>query len=67
MRVGNWDMIPLTERKRKGRKDDIKVRSLVAIQNNKRVVLHRVEKIKDDGSMEVFIIKASAKDLGTDH
>jgi hypothetical protein len=67
MKVGNWDMIPLTERKRKGRKDDIKVRSLVAIQNNKRVLLHRVEKTRDDGTTEVFIIKASSADLDTDH
>ena len=67
MKVGKWDMIPLTVRKRKGPKEDIKVRSLVAIQNNKRIVLHRVEKTRADGSTEVFIIKASAADLDTDH
>lgn len=67
MKVGKWNMIPLNERKRKGRKNDIKVRSLVAIQDNRRVLLHRVEKRKHDGSTEVFIIKASAADLETDH
>ena len=67
MKVGNWDMFPLTERKRRGRKDDIKVRSIVAVRDNRRVLLHRVEKHNEDGTTEVFIIKASARDLKTDH
>ena len=67
MKVGNWDLIPLPKRDRKGRRDDIKVESMVAIRNNRRVTLHRVEKRKADGTTEVFIIKASAQDLETDH
>jgi hypothetical protein len=67
MKVGKWDMIPLAERRRKGRNNDIKIRSMVAIQENRRVLLHRVEKRKQDGTTEVFIIKASAEGLETDH
>jgi len=67
MRVGKWDMIPLNERKQKSRKNDIKVRSLVAIQDNRRVLLHRVEKRRADGTTEVFIIKAAAGEQETDH
>ena len=67
MKVGKWDMIPLAGRKRRGRTDDLKVESLVAIHDDRRVLLHRVEKRKDDGTTEVFIIKASSRDLKTDH
>ena len=67
MRVGKWDMIPLAGRKRKGGKNDIRVRSMVAIQENRRVLLHRVEKRRPDGSTEVFIIKAAGGDQETDH
>ena len=66
MKVGKWDMIPLADRRKKGRKDDIKVRSMVAIQEDRRVLLHRVEKRNPDGTTEVFIIKA-ASERDTDH
>ena len=66
MKVGKWDMIPLADRRKKGRKNDIKVRSMVAIHEDRRVLLHRVEKRNPDGTTEVFIIKA-ASDLDTDH
>ena len=39
----------------------------LAIQEGERVLVHRVEKRKEDGTAEVFIIKASPKDLETDH
>ena len=67
MKVGDWDMISLPRRKQTGRKDQIKVDTLVAIQDDERVLLHRVEKLKDDGTTEVFIIKAAPGDLETDH
>jgi hypothetical protein len=67
MKVGKWDMLPLSPRKRKGAKDKVKVDTMVAIQEGKRVMVHRVEKRKDDGTAEVFIIKASPKDLEIDH
>jgi hypothetical protein len=67
MKVGDWRMIPLHERKKRGKKDDLKVESMVAIHDNRRVLLHRVERRHEDGHTEVFIIKASAKDLKTDH
>jgi hypothetical protein len=67
MKVGDWKMIPLSERRKRGKKDDVKVESMVAIQNNRRVLLHRVERRHEDGHTEVFIIKASARDLKTDH
>lgn len=66
MKVGKWDMIPLHDRGQKSRKNDIKVRSMVAIQEGRRVLLHRVEKRKEDGTTEVFIIKA-ADARETDH
>jgi hypothetical protein len=67
MKVGNWDMLPLPPRKRKSSKDKIKVDTMVAIQEGERVLVHRVEKRKEDGTAEVFIIKASPKDLEIDH
>ena len=67
MKVGKWEMIPLTERRQRGRKDNINVRSMVAIQGERRVLLHRVEKRNLDGTTEVFIIKASAEGDETDH
>jgi hypothetical protein len=47
--------------------DDIKVETVVATKDNRRVVLHRVVKKNPDGTEEVFIIKASPKILNTDH
>ena len=67
MKVGGWNMLPLTSSKRSRTTDPIKVNSIIAYQDDKRVVLHRVEKQNEDGSTEVFIIKASPKALSTDH
>ena len=67
MKVGGWKMMPLTSSKRSRITDPIKVSSIIAYKDDKRVVLHRVEKTNEDGSTEVFIIKASPKILGTDH
>ncbi len=67
MKVGKWNMLPLSPRKRKGAKDKVKVDTMVAIQEGKRILVHRVEKRKDDGTAEVFIIKASPADLEIDH
>jgi uncharacterized protein (UPF0248 family) len=47
--------------------DDIFVNSIVAVKDNKRILLHRVVKINPDGSEEVFIIKASPKIIETNH
>jgi len=67
MKVGSWNMMPLTSNKRSRNTDPIKVSSIIAYKDDKRVVLHRVEKTNEDGSTEVFIIKASPKILKTDH
>ncbi len=67
MKVGNWDMVSLTGNKKTRQSDPIKVSSIIAYRDNQRVVLHRVEKINDDGTREVFIIKVSPKILNTDH
>ena len=67
MKVGKWNMLPLSPRKRKGAKDKVKIDTMVAIQKGKRVLVHRVEKRKDDGTAEVFIIKASPSDLEINH
>ena len=40
---------------------------IVAVKDNKRILLHRVVKINPDGSEEVFIIKASPKIIETNH
>lgn len=66
MKVGDWDMIPLQERRKKGRKEDIQVRTMMAIHDDRRVLLHRVEKRNPDGTSEVFIIKANPEP-STDH
>jgi len=67
MKIGNWNVTSLTDDKKFRANDPVKVSSMVAYQDNKRVVLHRVEKTNEDGTKEVFIIKASPKILGTDH
>ena len=67
MKVGGWSMMPLTSGRKSRATDPIKVSSIVAYKDDKRVVLHRVEKLNEDGSTEVFIIKASPKILSTDH
>lgn len=67
MKIGNWNVTSLTSDKKSRATDPVKVSSMVAYQDNKRVVLHRVEKTNEDGTREVFIIKASPKILDTDH
>ena len=67
MKIGNWKMLPLTSSRRSRASDPIKVNSLIAFKDDERVVLHRVEKVREDGTREVFIIKASPKILKTDH
>jgi hypothetical protein len=67
MKIGNWKMLPLTSSRRSRASDPIKVNSLIAYKDDERIVLHRVEKVREDGTREVFIIKASPKILKTDH
>ena len=67
MKVGGWNMMPLTGSKKSRNTDQIKVSSIIAYKDDKRIVLHRVEKVNEDGTREVFIIKASPKILDTDH
>ena len=71
MKIQGWNMKPVVP---KGwnemdgpLSDDIKVETVVATKDNRRVVLHRVVKKNPDGTEEVFIIKASPKILNTDH
>jgi len=62
MKVGDWEMKPMRRRRPAGGKeplaDDVRVETLVAYRENKRVLLHRVVKTHPDGHEEVFIIKA---------
>jgi hypothetical protein len=67
MKISGWKMMPLNARHKTRASDPIKVSSIVAYRDNQRVVLHRVEKTNQDGTREVFIIKASPKTLATDH
>jgi len=67
MKISGWKMMPLNDQRKGRASDPIKVNSIIAYRNNQRVVLHRVEKMNTDGTREVFIIKASPKDLSTDH
>lgn len=67
MKIGDWNITSLTSGRKSRATDPIKVSSVVAYKDNERIVLHRVEKVNDDGTSEVFIIKASPKILKTDH
>jgi len=67
MKINGWKMMPLNDQRRHRATDPIRVRSIVAYRDNRRVVLHRVEKRNPDGTTEVFVIKASPKILSTDH
>jgi hypothetical protein len=67
MKISGWKMMPLNDQRKGRASDPIRVKSMVAYHNNRRVVLHRVEKVNPDGTREVFIIKASPKILSTDH
>jgi len=72
MKLHGWNVKPLKPRvspaaKNEPLADDIFVNSIVAVKDNKRMVLHRVVKVNPDGSEEVFIIKASPKIIETNH
>ena len=72
MKIQDWNLKPLKPKTAVAATDeplaeDIFVSSIVAMQDNKRVVLHRVTKLNPDGTEEVFIIKASPKILSTNH
>ena len=72
MKVQDWNVKPIKPRATQGTDDepladDIFVNTIVAVKDNKRILLHRVVKLNPDGSEEVFIIKASPKILATDH
>jgi hypothetical protein len=72
MKIQDWNIKPLNPRLSPSAKDeplaeDIFVNTLVAMKDNKRVLLHRVVKIHPDGSEEVFIIKVSPKIIETNH
>ena len=72
MKLQDWSVKPLKPRvppsdKDEPLADDIFVNTIVAVKDNKRVLLHRVVKIRPDGSEEVFIIKASPKIIETNH
>ncbi len=72
MKIQDWNVKPLKPRfpaadKDEPLADDIFVNTIVAMKDNKRVLLHRVVKINPDGSEEVFIIKASPKIIETNH
>lgn len=72
MKLQDWNVKPLKPRVSAASKDepladDIFVNTIVAVKDNRRVLLHRVVKIRPDGSEEVFIIKASPKIIETNH
>ena len=72
MKLEDWSLKPLKPKLSPSAKDepladDIYVHTLVAMKDNKRVLLHRVVKVNPDGSEEVFIIKASPKIIETNH
>ncbi len=71
MKIQGWNMKPIAP---KGwteadgpLSEDIRVETVVATKDNKRVVLHRVVKRNADGTEEVFIIKATPQILSTEH
>ena len=72
MKLQDWSLKPLKPRipshsKDEPLADDIFVNTVVAVKDNKRVLLHRVVKLNPDGTEEVFIIKASPKIIETNH
>ena len=73
MKLEDWKLQPVKKSgSRKGAvttttSDGIKVQTMVATKNNRKVILHRVEKTLPNGKKEIFIIKASAKDLEINH
>jgi len=72
MKLEGWNVKPLKPRVSQESADepladDIYVNTIVAVKDNKRILLHRVVKTNPDGSEEVFIIKASPKIVETNH
>ncbi len=72
MKLQDWSLKPLKPRilshsKDEPLADDIFVNTVVAVKDDKRVLLHRVVKLNPDGTEEVFIIKASPKIIETNH
>ncbi|MCZ6696117.1 MAG: hypothetical protein O7A63_06190 [Acidobacteria bacterium] len=72
MKLEGWNVKPLKlkispEDKDEPLSEDITVSSMIAMKDNKRVLLHRVVKRNPDGTEEVFIIKASPKIIETNH
>ena len=72
MKLEGWNIKPLKQKVKpedndEPLSDDITVSSMVAMKDNKRVLLHRVVKHNPDGTEEVFIIKASPKIIETNH
>jgi hypothetical protein len=72
MKLQDWNVKPLRPRvsptdKDEPLADDIFVNTIVAVKDNKRILLHRVVKLNPDGTEEVFIIKASPKIIETNH
>jgi len=72
MKLEDWNLKPLKpriapEEKDEPLADDIFVNTVVAMKDNRRILLHRVVKVNPDGSEEVFIIKASPKIIETNH
>jgi hypothetical protein len=72
MKLQDWNVKPLKPKVARNSKDepladDIYVNTLVAVKDNKRILLHRVVKLNPDGTEEVFIIKASPKIIETNH
>lgn len=67
MKLDKWKVQPVRRPKRRRRGDDVQVESLIATQDEKRVVLHRVERTLPNGKKETFIIKVSPKEMKIDH
>ncbi len=70
MKVQDWNMQPVRKTRREKPqpgKEDLQVHTIVATKNHQRVMLHRVERTLPNGKKEVFIIKASPKEMGIDH
>jgi hypothetical protein len=70
MKVGDWEMKPVRRRrpaKEEPLADDVRVETMVAYRNNKRVMLHRVVKRHPDGREETFIIRAAPAGMDKGH
>ena len=67
MKLDDWNVQPVRRSKRSRRGDEVQVHSIVATNDNKRVILHRVERTLPNGKKEVFLIKASPREMKIDH